>query len=156
MFVGRSSEINTLLNTYKTKNQHSIVYGNRRVGKTALVTETAKRSGLEFITYECLKSSLRNNLDVLSRQLYEEGLFSSPITFNTFIDLFKYINSLNKHLIVLIDEYPYLYYKNDNTLYLDLLKMKVLAYALKCAGQKGLYFHVSFLSYLSFPRCTYY
>ena len=113
MFVGRNSEINTLLNTYKTKNQHSIVYGNRRVGKTALVTETAKRSGLEFITYECLKSSLRNNLDVLSRQLYEEGLFSSPITFNTFIDLFKYINSLNKHLIVLIDEYPYLYYKND-------------------------------------------
>ena len=113
MFIGRINEINTLLETFKTPNQHAIVYGNRRVGKTKLVTEAAKRSGLVFISYECLKSSKENNLNALSRLLFDNGLLPSFILFLSFTDLFRYINSLNKHLIILIDEYPYLYYKND-------------------------------------------
>ena len=113
MFIGRVNEIRTLLSTYEKTNQHTIVYGNRRVGKTELVTESAKRSGLSFISYECLKSSLRKNLDTLSKQLFDDGILQVQVTFNSFIDLFTYINSLNKHLVVLIDEYPYLYYKND-------------------------------------------
>ena len=71
MFIGRVNEIRTLLSTYEKTNQHTIVYGNRRVGKTELVTESAKRSGLSFISYECLKSSLRKNLDTLSKQLFD-------------------------------------------------------------------------------------
>ena len=113
MFVGRKEELNKLLNAYKTPNRHSIVYGNRRVGKTELVTESAKKSGLTFISYECLKSSLKNNLDTLSKQLFDDGIIPSLLSFNSFFDLFNYLDSLNKHIIVLIDEYPYLYYKND-------------------------------------------
>ena len=113
MFVGRINEITNLIDTYKKPHQHTIVYGNRRVGKTQLVIESAKRSGLFFVSYECLKSSLKNNLDTLVKQLFEDGLLPSLMLFNSFIDLFRYIDSLKKHIIILIDEYPYLYYKND-------------------------------------------
>ena len=113
MFVGRINEINTLLETYKNPHQHAIVYGNRRVGKTELVTESARRSELTFISYECLKSSLKNNLETISKQLFDDGILPSLIFFNSFVDLFKYLDSLKKQMIVLIDEYPYLYYKND-------------------------------------------
>ena len=113
MFVGRNEEISKLLNTYEKANQHSFVYGNRRVGKTELVNESARRSGLVFISYECLKSSLKNNLDTLTKQLYDDGILPGLFSFDSFIDLFKYIDSLKEHMIVLIDEYPYLYYKND-------------------------------------------
>lgn len=113
MFVGRVEEIKMLLNTYSKPNQHSIFYGNRRVGKTELISESAKISGITFISYECLKSSTKNNLDTLSKQLYDDGILPSLLQFNSFLDLFNLLNSLNKHMIVLIDEYPYLYYKND-------------------------------------------
>ena len=113
MFVGRVEEIKLLLNTYSKPNQHTIVYGNRRVGKTELISESAKISGITFISYECLKSSTKNNLDTLSKQLYDDGILPSLLQFNSFLDLFNLLNSLNKHMIVLIDEYPYLYYKND-------------------------------------------
>lgn len=113
MFVGRKEEIKVLLETFENPGKHSIVYGNRRVGKTELVTTSAKRSGYLFITYECLKSSLKNNLNLFQSLLYEFKLIPEGVSFDGFIDLFKYINSLGKHIIILIDEYPYLYYKED-------------------------------------------
>lgn len=113
MFVGRKEEIKVLLETFENPGKHSIVYGNRRVGKTELVTTSAKRSGYLFITYECLKSSLENNLNLFQSLLYEFKLIPEGVSFDGFIDLFKYINSLGKHIIILIDEYPYLYYKED-------------------------------------------
>ena len=113
MFVGRVNEIKSLLKTFEIPSSHAIVYGNRRVGKTELVTESAKRSGLTFVSFECLKSSLQSNLNAFSRLLLEEGILPSSILFSSFLDLFAYLNSLNRHLIILVDEYPYLYYKND-------------------------------------------
>lgn len=113
MFVGRINEINALLKTFEKPNQHAIVYGNRRVGKTELITESAKRSGVTFVSYECVKSSILENLDRIVNQLYNQHLIPSLMSFRAFTDLFVYLNSLNKHLIILIDEYPYLYYKND-------------------------------------------
>lgn len=113
MFVCRFNEIKELLNTFEKPGKHTIVYGNRRVGKTSLVTEAANQSKLHFVSFECLKSSLLNNLRALETTFYEEGIFSSRFSFETIIDLFKYVDSLNEHIIVLIDEYPYLYYKND-------------------------------------------
>lgn len=113
MFVGRKEEIKVLLETFENPGKHSIVYGNRRVGKTELVTTSAKRSGYLFITYECLKSSLENNLNLFQSLLCEFKLIPEGVSFDGFIDLFKYINSLGKHIVILIDEYPYLYYKED-------------------------------------------
>ena len=82
MFVGRKEELNILINTYKTKNTHSLVYGNRRVGKTKLITESALRSGLTFISFECLKSTLSNNMNILCEQLSFDGYIPSGVTFN--------------------------------------------------------------------------
>ena len=114
MFVGRSEEINIIKETIQIPGRNVIVYGNRRVGKTTLVNQALKNSQLVFISFECLKSSLKNNVDALARLLFENGVFSSNLSFNNLIDLFKYVNKLNIHIAFLIDEYPYLYYKNDN------------------------------------------
>lgn len=37
-----------------------------------------------------------------------------PLQFSNFIDVFMYLNSLKKHLIVVIDEYPYLKSETDS------------------------------------------
>ena len=113
MFVGRYNEIDSLSKAFEEPHMHCIVYGNRRVGKTQLVIEAAKRSDVAFINYECTKSTLKSNLDRISTQLYEQKLIPSMLSFPTFTDFFVYLNSTNKRFIVLIDEYPYLYYKND-------------------------------------------
>ena len=113
MFIGRFNEIKKLVDTFNIAGQHSVVYGNRRVGKTALVTQAASFSKCVFVSFECLKSSLENNQRLLEQAFYEEGVFPTQLSFPSIIDLFKYVDSLKQHIIVLVDEYPYLYYKND-------------------------------------------
>ena len=77
MFVGRSEEINIIKETIQIPGRNVIVYGNRRVGKTTLVNQALKNSQLVFISFECLKSSLKNNVDALARLLFENGVFST-------------------------------------------------------------------------------
>ena len=113
MFIGRINEINILKKAFENPGHHSIVYGNRRIGKTTLVTKVGKDSGYKFISFECLKSSLQNNQRALERTLFDEGIFSTEMTFKDLFSLFSYLNNLKTRIILLIDEYPYLYYKND-------------------------------------------
>ena len=51
-----------------------IVYGNRRVGKTTLINETMKESDKLFVSFECLKSSMKNNINGLIKLLKEMGI----------------------------------------------------------------------------------
>ena len=113
MFIGRKNEVEEIKSTLKNPGKHVLIYGNRRVGKTTLAVESAKKIDALFISFECLKTSIKNNIDELTKLLNDNNLLSFNISFNTIIDLFKYLNSLNKHIILLIDEYPYLYVKND-------------------------------------------
>ena len=113
MFVGRVNEINTIKNKLKTPNEHIIIYGNRRVGKTTLANYAASESGVKFVSFECLKSTLLDNIYAITKLLCDSNIISSNIVFNSFIDLFQYLNSMNERIVLIIDEYPYLYVKND-------------------------------------------
>lgn len=113
MFIGRIKEKNTIKEVLKNKNEHIVIYGNRRVGKTTLANKALDESGLEYVNFECLKSSMKDNTLGLSKELCRLGIVPSIILFDNIYDLFKYLNSLNRHIAVLIDEYPYLYIKND-------------------------------------------
>ena len=113
MFIGRSEELNTIWKKIQTPNEHVMIYGNRRVGKTTLANKAAMDSGFPFVSFECLKSSLKDNIDGLTRLFVDEGIIPTFIAFDSLIALFQYLNSLNRHLVVIIDEYPYLYVKND-------------------------------------------
>ncbi len=113
MFIGRTKELNIINQNLLVPNKHIIIYGNRRVGKTTLANTAAINSKLEFISFECLKSSLKDNVDGLIKALLYAKIITSTFAFNSLIDLFHYLNSLNRHIVIIIDEYPYLYVKNN-------------------------------------------
>lgn len=125
MFFARKEEFNKIKNLLLEPGKHCVIYGNRRVGKTTLAMHSLKESGVPFISYECIKSSLLDNTVELCKQLYEQGIIPSEITFYSITDLFSYLNSLNKRIAVFIDEYPYLY-SLEKQEYVDSLFQKIL------------------------------
>ena len=113
MFVGRKEELKAISTTLLKPNQHLLIYGNRRVGKSFLIDEALKGSTISSIHFECTKTSLSLNLNALAKQMFSLGIINIEIT-SSFIDLFTYLNSLNKRIVIVFDEFPYLYIKNDS------------------------------------------
>mgnify|MGYP003291316039 CR=1 FL=1 len=63
MFLGRQKElaqIKSMLNS--NKKQALMIYGKRRVGKSTLILEAIKKAKCKVIYYECLYTSLEENL----------------------------------------------------------------------------------------------
>ncbi len=108
MFIGRDKE-KALINELLTKPSGSaMVYGKRKVGKTTLITETLKSSKDKTIYYECIKSSIEDNVEGFVDVLVREQVLAVPLSFKTFIDVFSYLNTLPQTFNIIIDEYPYL------------------------------------------------
>ena len=108
MFIGREHELAVLTDSIKNDNTAVLVYGKRRVGKTTLIKTALKESDSKVIYYECIKGSLRDNVDLFAKVLKEKGILGFSAEFSSFQDVFSYLNSLNERFTVVIDEYPYL------------------------------------------------
>ncbi|MCL1794586.1 MAG: ATP-binding protein [Oscillospiraceae bacterium] len=109
MFIGRDGELQTLDQLYKTgKFQLPIIYGRRRVGKTALINEFIKNKDAVFFTG--LETNAKQNLENFSRAIfdYTNGFGSAPI-FQTFQEALEHVFMLakEKRIVLAIDEYPY-------------------------------------------------
>ena len=109
MFVGRKQELAQLQSLYKTdKFQLPVIYGRRRVGKTALINEFSKDKDVIFFTG--IESSDKQNLENLSRAIftYTSGSSNSPV-FASFQDALEHVFELavTRRIILVIDEYPY-------------------------------------------------
>jgi len=109
MFIGREKELAHLNDLYSTDNfQFPVIYGRRRVGKTALINEFAKNK--EAIYFTAIESNEKQNLENFSKSIfqYTNKLTSTPI-FPSFQEALKYVFELSKtkRLILVIDEYPY-------------------------------------------------
>jgi hypothetical protein len=109
MFIGRENELDTLNKLYKSdKFQFAVIYGRRRVGKTALISEFAKDKDSIFFTG--VETNAKQNLDNFSRCIME---YNTGIAVNTFFPsfqaAFEYIFELAKtqRIVLVIDEYPY-------------------------------------------------
>lgn len=113
MFIGREQELEVLSKLLEKPHQHALIYGNRRVGKTTLALKAIEDSKLTCINYECKKDSLENNLRSFEATLRELNILEFDAHFSSFPDVFKFVNKLNKRLVFLIDEYPYLYYEEE-------------------------------------------
>ena len=108
MFVGRSGELQLLLDAFKEKRSATLLYGKRRVGKTTLIKEALEKQQKTYVYYECLRGTMRDNIDGLTQELTRLKILTFATTFPSFQDVFAYLNTLPQQFIIVIDEYPYL------------------------------------------------
>ena len=109
MFIGRENELNTLNRLYSSdKFEFAVIYGRRRVGKTALINEFVK--GKDNIFFTGVETNEKQNLDNFSRSImeYNTGL-AMGVSFNNFQMALEHIFELAKikRIVFVIDEYPY-------------------------------------------------
>lgn len=103
MFINRSEELAKLMDIAKSKKAELVlVYGRRRVGKSRLLVEFAKKTGALYL----LADISENILDILSKQA-GEGF----VKFGTWEDFFEFIHK-SRYKIIIIDEFQYLYLVN--------------------------------------------
>jgi len=108
MFVGRKEELELLKGEYLKNKSSILLFGKRRVGKTTLIKQSLNFFEGKVIYYECIKAPLKENLDNLICHLKKNGFIENYLNFNSISDLFTYISSLNKKVLIVIDEYCYL------------------------------------------------
>ena len=111
-FVDRETELSFLRRSWQEdKSQLVVIYGKRRIGKTALVKEFSK--DLPHIYFLADKAPDRDQLTQLSEKvgLYFQDDFLLSRGFGTWRDFFKYIKSKGKFTMI-VDEFPYLIESN--------------------------------------------
>jgi len=124
MFVNRAAELGWLEARWRARDaQFIIVYGKRRVGKTALLKETLQgKSGVYFLAD---RRPEREQLREVAARL--GGHFTDPFIgrkgLDTWLEAFEYLAThlrptaakTNKRLLLILDEYPYLVENNPAT-----------------------------------------
>lgn len=109
MFIGREKELNTLNKLYRSnKFEFAVIYGRRRVGKTALINEFAKDKDTIFFTG--VETNAKQNLDNFSRCIMEYNTGMAVNTsFPNFQAALEHVFELaeTKRIVLVIDEYPY-------------------------------------------------
>ncbi len=108
MFIGRQEELKAIQAVLDKKSGSVLVYGKRKVGKTTLILEALKSSKDTTVYYECLKSSMQDNINGFVSVLVKIKVLPVQIGFSSFQEVFQYLNTLDKTLNIIIDEYPYL------------------------------------------------
>lgn len=72
--------------------------------------------GKNFIYFECIQDTLKENLKLLRIVLNKVVAIPSYVSFDTFQQVFEYINSLNIKYTFIFDEYPYLKKTNNKNM----------------------------------------
>ena len=111
MFYCREEELKTMNRRYeKGRFECIVIYGRRRVGKTALINEFCK--GKSTVYFSALSASSQENLEALSKAIYTCKNPDSPVapTYRSYEDALDEITAMAKQqrLVFVIDEYPYL------------------------------------------------
>ncbi len=109
MFIGRERELDALNRRYASDQfEFAVIYGRRRVGKTALITQFIKEK--KAIYFMGVESSAKQNLANFSRNIleYHTGI-ETENSFLSFQAALEYVFRLSEQerLILAIDEYPY-------------------------------------------------
>ena len=109
MFIGRERELQELNRLFESDRfEFAVIYGRRRVGKTALITQFIRDK--DAIYFMGVESSSKQNLENLSKSIieYSSGI-EADTSFLSFQAALEYVFKLaeTKRLILVIDEYPY-------------------------------------------------
>ena len=73
-----------------------------------MIKQALKGCSDSVIYYECLKSTLDENIDGFVSELVRQKIIPVKLNFSSFVDVFAYLDALGTTLNVVIDEYPYL------------------------------------------------
>ena len=109
MFVGREKELTALtyeLSTWKKKTV-VLIYGKRRVGKSTLINEAAKAFDGVVVNHLCVTSTFEGNLELIYKSV-SDSLSLPNIRFDSLFAMMDYLKTLDKKVLLIIDEYPYL------------------------------------------------
>ena len=173
MFYCREEELRTMNNRYKKGHFECVViYGRRRVGKTALINEFCK--GKPTVYFSALNASSQENLEALSKAIYtcQNSDSTSAPTYRSYENALEAITgmAMEKRLVFVIDEYPYLakaeksissrlqhiidYSWQDSRIYLILcgssmsfMEYQVLGYESPLYGRRTAQFKIQALTY---------
>lgn len=109
MFIGRERELDSLNRLYTSDRfEFAVLYGRRRVGKTALISQFIK--GKRAIYFMGVESNARQNLENLSRNIleYSTGILAETV-FSSFQTALEYVFQLaeKERVVLAMDEYPY-------------------------------------------------
>ena len=109
MFVGREKELRDLDKMYHSdKFEFAVIYGRRRVGKTALISHFIQDK--KVIYFMGVESNEKQNLENFSKSIFEyaEGV-QSGLVFDSFQAALEYVFQLatKERIILAVDEYPY-------------------------------------------------
>lgn len=109
MFIGRERELDSLNRLYTSdKFEFAVIYGRRRVGKTALINQFIEDK--KAIYFMGVESNAKQNLENFSKNIleYETGI-QAETAFVSFQAALEYVFQLSEkeRLILAIDEYPY-------------------------------------------------
>ena len=110
MFIGRKNELERIKRRLKLDQfQAVLVYGRRRIGKTELINEAIKQSGVEVLPLLARKVNSAINLEEFAA---DAGRFMNNVSFHPanyyefYASLFEY--SKNHPFVLFIDEYCFL------------------------------------------------
>ena len=109
MFIGRERELASLDNLYNSgKFEFVVLYGRRRVGKTALINHFI--GGKNAIYFMGVESNAKQNLENFSKSIieYASGI-AADTSFASFQAALEAVFQLSEkeRVILVIDEYPY-------------------------------------------------
>lgn len=118
MFIGRSKELAELNKKYSENKGHLVViYGKRRLGKTAFLKEFTKdKEALFYVSRETIDSE---QIKLFSQEILENSLAKEYIgTFDNWEKAFLYLISISqdKRILLVIDEFPYIAQSNKEIL----------------------------------------
>ena len=111
MFHCRENELRKLNRRYeKGQFECIVIYGRRRVGKTALINEFCKDKPVIYMS--ALNATAEENLRTLSKAIcsYENPEMTTAPEFRSYDDALGEISRIaqNQRVVFVIDEYPYL------------------------------------------------
>lgn len=117
MFINRIKELNGLEDEYNSnKSSFSVVYGRRRVGKTALLSEFI-RDKPHIYLYITL-GDLNSQVEAFTSQIknFVDDSIKEYIKFDNFEKAIEFLSTLNlkDKLVLVIDEYQYLVQKDKS------------------------------------------
>ena len=109
-FYGREKELTQLKKLFSSDDMlMGLIYGRRRIGKSELVKQALKESGIKSIFYECKQVTEESNVRSINEVL-SDVLGFPKLGYTKIEEIVDYIFKLAKEdsIVFVLDEYPYL------------------------------------------------